>query len=152
MYMDNSHKFVAVLNERVPLPHLLNALAHMAAGLVAAAQQVDEVEQMRFLRYLDANGDAFPAISTYPFIILAARNSSQLRALRQAARAAYLPSTAFVDTMLGSSAADQLDKTRSTPEADLTYFGVLVFGPVGTLTPLTRKFSLFKGVSSDSPS
>ena len=30
-----SHKFVAVLNKKIPVPNLMNALGHMAAGLSA---------------------------------------------------------------------------------------------------------------------
>lgn len=31
-----THKFVAVLNKKIPAPNLMNALGHMTAGLVAA--------------------------------------------------------------------------------------------------------------------
>lgn len=33
MYEDNQHKWVAVLNKKVPLPQQLNALGHLAIGI-----------------------------------------------------------------------------------------------------------------------
>jgi hypothetical protein len=142
MYADNDYKFVAVLNERIDLPKLLNALGHMTAGLVA---QAPNPGAMRFLRYEDANGGAHPAISHYPFIVLAARNGNQIRTLRQAAIEAGIIYNDFVDTMLGTSAEDQLMKTRATKEMDLQYYGICLFGPADLLNGMTRKFSLFRG-------
>jgi hypothetical protein len=145
MYSDNELKFTVVLNEKVELPRLLNALGHMTAGLVG---QVPDRERMRFLRYEDADGGVHPAISHYPFIILAARNGNQIRVLRQAAIEAGVVYNDFVDTMLGASAEDQLARTRAAREADLTYFGICLFGPAEVLNGMTRKFSLFKGGGS----
>ncbi len=139
MYADNEYKFVAVLNKKVPFTQLMNALGHMTAGLVTLGDH----EQMRFLRYEDADGGLHPAISHYPFIILASRNGNQIRTLRQAAQQAGIIYNDFVNTMLGTSAADQLQKTKSTKEANLEYFGICLFGPAQTIDGMTRKFSLF---------
>ncbi|WP_437962313.1 DUF2000 domain-containing protein (plasmid) [Sorangium sp. So ce119] len=140
MYADNEYKFVAVLNEKIELPKLLNALGHMTAGLVA---QQEDREKMRFLQYHDGGGGLHPSISFYPFIVLKARNGNQIRALRQQAIEAGLVHCDFVDTMLGASAEDQLAKTRATPEQDLNYFGICLFGEKEVLGALTKKFSLF---------
>ncbi|KKQ59397.1 MAG: hypothetical protein US80_C0012G0017, partial [Candidatus Daviesbacteria bacterium GW2011_GWA2_38_17] len=32
-----THKFVAVLNKKIPIPNLMNSLGHMAAGLGGSA-------------------------------------------------------------------------------------------------------------------
>lgn len=141
MYADNDYKFVAVLNEKIQLPRLLNALGHMAAGLVARAP---DPAGMRFLSYEDADAGLHPAISYYPFIVLVARNSNQIRTLRQNAIEAGLVYNDFVDTMIGTSAEDQLAKTRAAHEAELQYFGICLFGPADVLGGMTRKFSLFK--------
>ena len=139
-YADNEYKFVAVLNRKIPLPILLNALGHMAAGIGATEQQRDA---MRFLHYEDANGGSHPNISKYPFIILAAKNGNQIRRFRQDVRGLDLPYTDFTNTMLGTSAADQLQQTRDCQEADLDYFGLCTFGAAEQLDSLTKKFSLF---------
>lgn len=144
MYTDNDYKFVVVLNKKIDLPQLLNALGHMTAGLVG---QYKNQETMRFLRYEDADGGLHPAISHYPFIILEARNGNQIRTLRQSAIEAGILFNDFVDTMLGTSAADQLEKTKNTPESKLEYFGICLFGSADQLSSLTRKFSIFRGPS-----
>jgi hypothetical protein len=142
MYSDNHRKFVVVLNEKIELPRLMNALGHMTAGLIG--HQNDHGE-FSWLRYEDADGGVHPAISRYPFIILTARNGNQIRTLRQAAIERNIPYNDFVHTMLGSSAEDQMEKTRSTAESNLDYFGIALFGAAEEIDPLTRKFSLFKG-------
>lgn len=142
MYSDNDRKFVVVLNEKIEMPRLMNALGHMTAGLVGHQNGHGD---FAWLRYQDADGGVHPAISRYPFIILAAKNSNQIRTLRQAAIDQGLGYNDFVHTMLGSSAEDQMEKTRGTPESALEYFGICLFGPAEPLAPLTRKFSLFKG-------
>lgn len=40
---------------------------------------------MQFLEYTDANNSSHPAISQFPFIVLAADNANQIRTLRKAA-------------------------------------------------------------------
>ncbi len=140
MYQDNELKFVAVLNVRIAVPQLMNALGHMAAGLVSSQDGRD----FSWLCYVDADGGIHPAISRFPFIILAAKNSSQIRALRRAAIAAGIAYNDFVDRMLGCSAEEQLASVHAAGEAELEYLGVCLFGPGERLNPLTRRFSLFK--------
>jgi hypothetical protein len=141
LYADNDKKVVAVLNKKIPLPQLLNALGHMTAGLTALSSNAEE---MRFHCYRDADGGAHPAISHYPFIVLEARNSNQIRMLRKAAlQEPAITLNDFAGSMLGASAEDQLRQTEQTHEADLEYFGIVLFGPSEDLNGLTKKFSLF---------
>jgi hypothetical protein len=147
IYKDNEYKFVAVLNRKVPLPQLMNALGHMTAGLTSQCNYQD----LAFLRYQDGDGSVHPNISRYPFIILSAKNGNQIRTLRYAALQQGIHFTDFVDTMLGSSAEDQLQRTRSTKEVNLDYFGVCLFGNAAKLDELTRKFSLFTVKAEEPP-
>jgi hypothetical protein len=39
---------------------------------------------------------------------------------------------------------DQLERTKQTKEADLIYYGIVLFGKWDTVSELTRKFSLWK--------
>lgn len=144
-YADNDKKMVAVLNKQKSVPQLLNALGHMAAGLPSL---VADMSELRFLHYQDADGGAHPAISHYPFIVLRAENSNQIRKLRCAALEAGLVYNDFVESMLGESAEDQLQKTARTPEANLEYIGILLFGSAETLNALTKRFSLFRESTS----
>lgn len=145
-YSDNASKFVAVLNRKAPLPQLLNALGHISVGLTAEHPDLNE---MHFLSYADANGGEHPSISRFPFIVLTARNGNQIRTLRNAALERRIPFVDFVDTMLGESAEDQLRRTKDTPEADLDYLAIALFGLAMDLDPLTRKFSLFRATDGD---
>jgi hypothetical protein len=142
LYSDNEHKFVAVLNKKTDLPYLMNALGHMTAGLLA---QCENLEAMRFLDYRDSENKTLSMVSHYPFIVLIAKNGNQIRTLRKAAEEAGILYNCFADSMLGSSAEEQLGNTRNTKEADLEYFGICLFGASEILNPLTKKFSLFKG-------
>jgi hypothetical protein len=144
MYRDAHNKFVAVLNRKIPLPQLLNALAHCSSGL---GQSLDK-SQAEMLEYLDASNEIHPGISRFPWIVLQARNSNQLRDLRTKARNAGLSVTDFTNTMLGESAEAQLKSTKATAEQALDYFVVCIFGSATEVDPLTRKFSLFRGPDS----
>lgn len=140
-YMDNDHKFVAVLNRKTELPKLVNALGHVSAGLTS---QHHDPAEMKFLTYMDADGGRHPGVSHYPFIVLAARNGNQIRMLRQGAIDAGITYCDFVDTMLGTSASDQMRRTKETREEALAYLAIVLFGSAAQVDPLTRRFSLFK--------
>jgi hypothetical protein len=140
-YADNDYKFVAVLNKKIPSAQLYNALGHMATGLVSLCV---EIEQMRFLQYVDADGGLHPAISHYPFIVLEANNSNQIRLLRQKAIQSGILYNDFVQQMLAGSAEEQLRQTRGVREEELEYYGICLFGPSENLSLLTKKFSLYK--------
>ena len=146
LYADNQFKWVAVLNRKAPLPTLLNALGHLAVGMQALPLS-EEAKQ--FHNYGGADGNPFAAISHWPVIVLQGNNSNQLRTLRSAAAASGLACQTFVDTMLGSSAADQIEKTKTTDDEKIEYIAVMLFGPAEALQALTRKFSLFSPPAAD---
>jgi hypothetical protein len=138
-YQNNDYKYVAVLNSKVEIEKLMNALGHMTAGLSSLCNHAEQ----RFLQYIDASETLHPAISFYPFIILKSKNGNQIRTLRNAAIDAGIKYNDFVDTMLGSSAEDQLQNTKNTEEPNLEYFGICLFGKAEELNKITKKFSLF---------
>jgi hypothetical protein len=141
-YLQNDKKFVAVLNRRHPLPHVLNGLCHATAGL--AGRMIGQA-QADFLSYAN-DADAFEAfISRYPFIVLEARNGNQLATLRKAAVERGLPVNVFISAMLGASAEEQVANTKAAAGDALDYMAVVLFGDAAIVDPLTRKFSLFKG-------
>ncbi|MBC8795284.1 DUF2000 family protein [Shewanella algae] len=47
---ENTKRFVAVLNKKVDMGRLYNALGHMTAGLVA---EVNDLDRLCFLQYRD---------------------------------------------------------------------------------------------------
>lgn len=140
-YNDNTKKFVAVLNKKIELPKLLNALGHISVGLTSLAKNVSEME---YLEYNDADGTKHSAISKYPFIVLSSDNGNQIRTLRKAVIEQGILYNDFTDSMLGFSAENQLQQTLSKKEMDLEYFAIVLFGEAETLNALTKKFSLYK--------
>lgn len=135
------NKFIAVLNKKIPVGSLMNALGHMAAGL---AGSYPDIPQMRFDTYVDGSGEEHKSISDYPFIILAADNSNQIRTLRGELQGAGIHFVDFTGTMTVGTYAEQKERTKATPEADLEYYGLCAFGNKITLSQLTKKFSLWR--------
>lgn len=136
-----TNKFVAVLNKKIPVGNLLNALGHMSAGLSASYQNIPE---MRFDSYFDKDGGTHKSISDHPFIILSADNSNQIRTLRNELVKLSIHFVDFTNTMTVGTYVEQKERTKNTPEAELEYFGICAFGNKETLSMLTKKFSLWR--------
>lgn len=127
---ESTKKFIAILNKKVDTGRLFNALGHMAAGLV---NQIDDIDDLCFLTYTDMDGGEHASISHYPFIILKADNSNQIRKVRDHLMALDVPFTDFVDTMILGSSEEQLRATAQTSKNNLDYFGICMFGNTAEL-------------------
>ena len=138
---EHSKRFVAILNKKVETGRLLNALGHMTAGLAGGSAKN---EDMCFLQYADAEGGTHPNISHFPFIVLQADNSNQIRSIRGEAIKRGIPFTDFTSTMTVGTSLEQQANTKATVEKDLEYYGMCMFGETSILKELTKKFSLFR--------
>jgi hypothetical protein len=139
-YDNNSKKFVAVINRKQAPPVIMNALAHTALGIAA---KVGEDKQV--LDYPNEATGFLAKISEYPFIILEAKNGSQLRGLLGIAMdTPSISYNVFTTSMIGASASDQIQSTKSAGGDELDFVAVVLFGAKEEIEPLTRKFSLFK--------
>ena len=138
---ENGKRFVAVLNAKHEMGKLLNALGHMSAGLTAL---VPNIAELCFLTYADQEGNQHHQVSHFPFIVLKAGNSNQIRTLRQQAVAAGMLFTEFTESMSIGTSEEQLRATAQLKESELEYLGICLFGPTPDLKGLTRKFSLFR--------
>jgi len=138
---ENSKRFVAVLNEKIEVGRLMNALGHMTAGLAANFPNISE---LCFLQYQDKDGTTHPHISHFPFIVLKAESSNQIRKVRQEALSRGLPFTDFTQTMIVGTSAGQLAATAEKSEQELEYFGICLFGESAVVREFTKRFSLFK--------
>ncbi|HSX11830.1 MAG TPA: DUF2000 domain-containing protein [Chlamydiales bacterium] len=134
-----ANKLVAVMNEKIEPGIIMNALAHMCIGFGSEIGK----DPLRLTHYIDADGGSHPNISEMPFMILEA-NSNKIRALRLAARQAEIKCVDFTNTMTTGTFAEQIERTRQTKEADLLYYGIVLFGEWGKVSELTKKFSLWK--------
>lgn len=144
MYANNEFKFIAVVNDKIEIPKLMNALGHTTAGLMSKA---NDSFGMEFLKYKFSGEFVQPSlIALCPYIILKAKNNNQLKTLHLAVNEKAILHNVFTDTMLGASAEEQITQTKNTKVDDLTYFCIILFGKYEEdLKPLTKKFSLFKG-------
>ena len=133
------NKLVAVMNEKVEPGVIMNALAHMCIGFGSTIGETP----LRLTNYVDADGGSHPYISEMPFMILKA-NSNKIRALRSAALQAGIQCVDFTHTMTTGTYSEQLERTKQVKEADLIYYGIVLFGDWDKVSELTRKFSLWK--------
>ncbi len=138
---ETTKRFVAVLSKKAETGRLMNALGHMAAGLVGGHGLGDDGT---FLDYQDRDGSVHSPISHFPFIVLSADNSSQLSKVIEQAKELNIPYNFFTDTMTIGGSDPQREATRAKAATELEYWGVCLFGDTEQLKPLTKKFSLFR--------
>lgn len=132
-------KFVAVLNWKIETWKVMNALAHATVWLTGNIEKKDD---LWVINYEDKDsGEHFA--SKYPFIILKAKNSNQIRTLRNNLIEQSLNYASFNNCMTVWSYEEQLEKSKNTNEQDLEYFWIVTFWDSDKLNPLTKKFSLW---------
>jgi len=136
-----THKFVAVLNKKVEMGKILNVLGHLSVSLVANASS-DQVQNMGVVDYSDKDENIHKA-SKNSFVILKADNGNQIRTLRNAAKEKGILFVDFTNTMQEGTFLEQLERTKQTPEVELDYYGIVLFGEIDKINELTRKFSLW---------
>lgn len=140
-YTPVTHKFAAVLNKKIEIGKLMNALGHMSAGLVGSYM---DLKDMRFDSYIDKDNNTHKSISDNPFIILQADNSNKIRTLRNELISNNIHFVDFTGTMTVGTYAEQQERTKNTAELDLDYWGICLFGEIEKVNALTKKFSLWK--------
>ena len=138
---EDGYRFVAILNKKIETGKLMNALGHMTSGL---AGKVGKSDEMHFLEYKDKEGGVHPGISHFPFIVLSADNSNQIRTVRNEAIQREIPYTDFTNTMTVGTSQQQVEATASSPESELDYYGIVLFGQTTIIREFTKEFSLFK--------
>jgi len=137
---ETSKRFVAVLNKKMDIGRTVNVLGHLSVGLSDLLSEGDAV----YVDYIDQDKNLHKNISHYPFIVLKADNSNKIRKVREEAIAQGITFTDFTDTMTEGGSTVQQEVTASTPEADLNYLGICLFGETEALRAITKKFSLYK--------
>jgi len=137
--MNFENKLVAVMNKDIEPGVAMNALAHMSIGLGADIGK----NLLRLDTYVDANNNAYPNISQIPFIILRAK-SSEIRKTVISARENNIEYSVFLNTMTGGTYLEQLERTKTSSEETLVYYGCVLFGSWDLVTSITKKFSLWK--------
>jgi hypothetical protein len=132
-------KLIAVLNEKLEAGIALNALAHMALGMGTVLGP----EEAMMCDYVDAGNGHHPSISAYPFIVLKGR-PNKIREAIDAAKNGNIQVVDFTHTMTVGTYVEQLQRTKSTPNAELEFYGAVFYGDAVAVSEITRKFSLYK--------
>jgi len=138
---EHNQRFVAILNKKIPAGKAFNALGHMTAGLAGGHPNP---QQLHLLQYQDKDETIHPNISHFPFIILQADNSNQIRKVREEAKKHGITFTDFTSTMTIGTSQEQQDATQNTPESELEYYGICLFGNTDTIKQFTKQFSIYK--------
>jgi hypothetical protein len=136
-----THQFTCVVNKKKNLAVIMNAIGHMAAGLVE--QYKNDTSLMRFRDFIDKDKTVHPSTSENGFIILRSENSNQLRTLRNALIEQGIKYTDFTETMVPGDYVTQQEEFDQKTEAELEYIGVCFFVEVEKSRELTKKFSLY---------
>lgn len=142
MVYNDQYKFVAVINEKIEMGKALNAIAHMGLGLVNIADD-ETKEKMSFIDFPDKDDEAHKSISGLSLIVLKGRNGEIKKVRKQFAEENIL-FVDFVETMTGDTYAEQLVKTKELETEEHNYFGILAFGEIDKINPITRKLSLWR--------
>ena len=135
-------KFVVILNKKLAPGVALNAAAHMVAALMDRAKTADR-EHMRFLDYVDADGEKHP-VSGLSLIVLRADNSNKIRAARQRAIDEDILFVDFTESMTGDTYLEQMQRTSALRESELDYYGICMFGEKHKIDAICSRFSLWR--------
>jgi hypothetical protein len=139
---EHSTRVVVLLNKNLDPGVALNAIAHLGMSIANVVGELGRA-RLKFLDYIDKDGHVHPGISARSLIVLRGK-PGELRKLRQEAIASRILNVNFTNTMTGGTYKDQLERTSATPEAELEYFGVAVFGRAEEIAGLTRRYSLWR--------
>lgn len=142
MVHNDQYKFVAVINEKIEMGKALNAIAHMGLGLVNIADE-ETKEKMSFIDFPDKDDEVHESISGLSLIVLKGRNG-EIKKVRKQFKEENIFFVDFIETMTGDTYAEQLVKTKELSTEEHQYFGVLAFGEIEKINPITRKLSLWR--------
>lgn len=139
-YENYGQKIVWVLSGRCDPGIVLNAGAHVLAGLAASlgARALD------ILDYPSPITGQVNLISRYPVIVLRAKSPTHLERFQREASEAGLPVNTFLECMRGETAELQQHQTAHAAESQI--LAVAAFGGTEALAPLTKRFSVLNAL------
>lgn len=140
MFEDNQKKLYIVVNRMMESALLLNATAHLAAGIMRKA------DEALFHDYSNEESGLKAHLSHYPVVILQAKNSNQLKTALLKCQEADITFNYFSTTMLGASSEAQIQATKETSLEALEFIAIALYGDTVRMLPVTKKFSVFKMV------
>jgi hypothetical protein len=98
---------------------------------------------MSFIDFSDKDEESHKSISGLSLIVLGGKNNEIKKARRQFKEEGIL-FVDFIETMTGDTYKEQLEKTKDVNTEEHNYFGLLAFGEIEKINPITKRLSLFK--------
>ena len=144
---EESTKLVVLANKRLDSGVVMNAIAHCVAGIINLVGEAGR-SKLKFIDFEDLDGQTHRSISARSFIILRGTDGD-IRKVRERAHEAGIPFASFVSTMTGDTYVEQLARTKATPTSGLTFYAIALVGRADELHPITKRYSLWRGESSD---
>lgn len=133
-------KFVMVLNKELEGWRLTNTVGHLSAYL--ASKVGDNLLSRE--RFNLGDNESIPANSQFPIISLSA-NPGQMHNFAKTVEQSDLNYLIYIDEMIQFNLDDPLqDALKDKKLEELQILGVGLFGPVGEVDALTKKFSMWK--------
>lgn len=137
---ETKKRFVAILNKKMDAGRTVNVLGHISVGLSNLLTPDDAV----YVNYADQDNNLHRNVSHYPYIVLKADNSNKIRKVREEAIDRGITFTVFTHTMIEGGSITQQSQTKETPESELNYLGICLFGETDVIREITKKFSLYR--------
>lgn len=134
------NKLVVVVNENIEPGKAMMALSHAMLGFGAG---LTDEKEARLNKYVDASGGVHANISEMPLVVLKG-SSNKIRELRKAALEDGIKFTDFCDTMSIGTYEEEFALTQGKKDEELSYWAIVLFGPWGAVSDITKKFSLYR--------
>ncbi len=139
---NDKFKFVAIVNKNLEPGQALNAVTHMGLGLANLAD-AETREKMSFIDFPDKDNFSHQSISGLSLIVLKGKNG-EIKKVRRAFAEEDILFVDFTESMTGDTYAEQLEKTKGISSDDHNYFGILAFGEIDKISPITKRLSLWR--------
>lgn len=129
-----------MVNTEFPAPLLMNAIGHVALGLLGAR----DPSRWNLLDYPSPAFDVDSHISEYPVVILRSKRSAPLEKLVRQLKDFGIDHNVFIDSMVGRTADEQRQATLDASPGKDRISCVALFGDEEAIRPLIRSFSVYK--------
>jgi lysyl-tRNA synthetase class 2 len=135
------NKITLLVDKTLEPWQMANAVAHMSGFF---GNNIAKSEFVTADSFVTKDGKPLPRNSQYPIIIKRA-SEKDLHKTLQKARDAHLKHHVFIKEMQDTNVdAEIVETLRQTPESDVRFYGLGVFGPSEQVDALTKHFQLWK--------